>query len=441
MTTEENRAIYNANIARDYPHNLKVFVLFDLIWGMGIPFAGNSLIPAFMVVLGSSKTLIGLFSVLPMLLGVFQIITSHYFRTRPKKKWLSLTYSLTLLPWVIYSVIFFCFPQFCTNSVKLALFFAVQFVFWLGSGGNEGVRFSMLTQCTPLNNRGSLFGNRTAVQVAVSLLLWPVAVWVMHQWPEPRNFLGAFSIASFFFMISGPAYLLTREHQNPDIIENTVTSGLKGLLSSIRLLLKELLTNRHYRVFLLNSVILNSAVSICCFIVVFAKEQMHLSGSSIIRFTIIQMVGGALSSTILGKLADRLGYKIIGIMQSIPLSAGFMLAAFISSRDSVNNIAVYAAFFLCSSTIIVSRMVFMNLSVELMPRYNAGMLISLSNALISPLILIVVPLGGLVVDITGSYTTIFLAGAGMAIISGLVFAFYIHEPRKAKTLDFASAKL
>jgi MFS-type transporter involved in bile tolerance (Atg22 family) len=425
---ENKKREYLAAVGRDYPHNFKAFILYDLLWGLGMPFSGSTLPIAFLVILGSSKTMIGVFTTLPMVISLIQIITSYYFRGHHKKTWLSLSYFFSMVPWMVFNAVFFIYPKACAGFIAAMLFMAVQIIMMAATVGNEGVRFSMLTECTPLNKRGSLYGSRVVIQVVVSLLVWPIAAWMIKQWPEPRNYLASFAVACFFYMIASFSYLLTREHQDPHIDNGGQAQHLSGLAADSIATLKFLLSDRKYRIFLFYAVILYSSVAMSSFIVVFAKEQMNMSGSGIILFTILQMLSGAILSMALGRLADRIGYKIIGYLQCIPLAVGFLMAAFCSGA-AAKFWVLYVSFLLCSSIMTVSRMVVNNLAIEMMPRRNIGMLLSLTNALITPFILIVVPLSGWIVDLTGSYTTLFLIGAVTAVLGGVGFLLYVHEPR------------
>lgn len=418
---------YREDISRDYPHNRKIFVLFDLIWGLGIPFAGASLISAFMVAIGSSKAMIGFYSIMPFLFGFWQIVNSHLFRSRSKKKWLSLTYSLSVLPWFVYSVFFFFFAERFSNALMLTLFMVAQAFFWGGSFGNEGVRFSMLTQCTPLRQRGMLFGLRSFIQVITTVVLWPVAYWLMKLWPEPYNYLAAFSVATFWFTVCGPTYLATREHQNPEI-EYHGDGRLNGLGGSLWRLTRQILRNRHYILFLVATVTLNCAVKISTFIIVFAKEQMALSGSMVIHFSILQMVAAATTSILLGKMGDKVGYRLVSILLIVPLTAGCLIAAWLGTEQTPGFIWLVVSFFLSSMSIVASRMVFLNMAVEILPKVDVGLLVSVSQLLMTPLLLVIVPLGGWIVDRTGSYCVVFVLGAVLALLSAVGYL-VMREPR------------
>lgn len=424
-----SRDDYIDAMTRDYPHNYRVFILFDLIWGLGTPFA-RTLVPAFMVVLGSPKSLIGLVVSLPMMAAVIQVLTSYYFRHHVKRKWLSYSYFAALIPWMTFNLFFFANPQLGSNGLRLGLFCCVQAVFWLMSSGNEGIRFSMLTECTPLNKRGSLFGSRVAIQVIVFLMIWPLANGVLKRWPEPRNFLASFAVACFFYMASSFAYLLTREHRNPDIDNGNPQYGLAQVVSECSAILRSFWLDRNYRFFLFNSMVLYSITAMGTFIVVYGKEKMGLSGSKIISFTFIQMLGGALATKTLGKLADKVGYKKVGWMMTIPLALGFLIMAILAGSSTVHRAAVWGGFFLCASMISVARMVTMNMAIELRPRQNIGMLMSLTNALISPVALVVATFAGWMIDVTGTYVPLFLTGAVGAIAVGLGFAYGVQEPRR-----------
>ena len=75
-------------------------------------------------------------------------------------------------------------------------------------------------------------------------------------------------------------------------------------------------------------------------------------------------------------------------------------------------------------------MLMMNLSVELMPQMDVGMLISIGQLIITPAIIFANPLAGLIIDISGKYFPVFILGIVFSLIATLGFALLVREPRK-----------
>ena len=140
----------------------------------------------------------------------------------------------------------------------------------------------------------------------------------------------------------------------------------------------------------------------------------------------------AVFTILLGKLADRVGYRTVGVIQGLLLAGGFIIVLIVALSPTVYIPAVYLGFFLYSSVIQVTLMVTLNLSIELLPKQDKATLFALANLLMMPAILIVLPLSGLIIDLTGSYVVVFVLGAVFALTSMFGFLILVREPRKRK---------
>jgi len=114
------------------------------------------------------------------------------------------------------------------------------------------------------------------------------------------------------------------------------------------------------------------------------------------------------------------------------LTSALIIMANVTVYPGANVALVYLAFGLYASAVNLGPMILTNLSIELMPRLDKSMLIAVGNLLTLPAVLVTVPLAGFIIDLTGSYLTVFLVGAALAAVSGLGFMFLIHEPRTRK---------
>lgn len=424
---------YNKAVKRHFPYNAAFLIALEFVWGLSLPFALIfTVIPAYLTELNAPKALIGLIAPLYITLCPLQVLISHYFTNRKRKVWLAYSYMLSVIPWLLYNIIFFVFPGCVSPAVQLTLF-CLCMVFFLGACvGNFPVYFSLITDCTPRKKRGSLFGYRiTALAFAVLLMAMP-ARWVMKNWADPQNFHIAFIIGNLFQFLTGLTFLTIKEQRDPSTVTNNNHSMLNRMIPKTRLAMRKMLRNPNYQVFIFFIALFSVSMALGPFIVVFAKESLNLQGSNILTFTIMQMTSAAIFNVCLGKLADRFGYRIIGILQGLLLTAGFVAVFIASLYRPICIPIVYLGFFLYAGVTTVSGMVMMNMSIELLPKQNSATIISLGNMLITPSILIAVPLSGLIIDLSGNYSIIFLLGAAFVMISTFGFALLVREPRKRK---------
>ena len=435
MEQTQPRQDHSANVERDYPHNRAVFVLWEFVWGLGLPFAlSSTVVPAYMMTLNSPKILIGIATSLLMTLCPLQLVTSHFLAGRPRKRWLVYSYILGIAPWLLYGIVVFaCGPEHFSDTVLLAMFFVAIVIFSGTITANDAVALSIITDCTPLKKRGSLWGYRFSGLAIAMLLGAPVAHWVMRAWPEVENYCLAFIIANALRILACTLLAGVREHKHPDARRHHRDNPrVSRFVPKVRLMLRALKRNPNYRVFIFFAVLMLVATASGSFAIVFAKEHLDLGGAQIMIFSVIQMVVSAVIALSLGRLADRAGYRMIGIIQGILGGLGLLIFAVIAAGDLSGAVFVYLGFCLYSSMIHVNLVVMVNLSVELMPKHDSGTLAAFGNLIAMPLILLISPLCGLVIDLTGSYVTVFLAGTMLAVVSSAGYAVLVREPRKQK---------
>ena len=428
------RSEYDSAVKRDFLRNAIGFAGWEFVWGLGLPFAMSATtVLAYLAELSSPKILIGIIASFPTTLCPLQVIISHLFRNRTRKVWLSLSYILCIAPWLLYNIIFLKCHYKCSHTMQIALFTFCMISFLGITTGNITVYLSLVTDCTPLKKRGSIFGYRIAGLALGTLLMYFPARWIISRWAAPDNFLAAFAVGNVFYMIAGALLLTVREHRDPKVAGyNKYSSETNQLFTTTRLVVWKMLKNPNYRVFLFFIILFYISLILGSFIVVFARETLGLTASGVLTFSLIQIISSAVLTVILGNLADRFGYKAVGIIQGLLLTCGFMVLSFVTLSQNVYGPLIYMGFFLYASITAVAGMVTLNLTVEIFPRRNSGTLLALTNLLIMPAILISIPLAGLIIDLTGSYVIVFTLGAVLALVSTLGFLTLVREPRTRK---------
>lgn len=425
---------YDVAINRDYPRNAAIFILFDVFWGIGMSFAMfQTVVPAYMVAIGCSKTLIGLISSFWPYITPFQILISHYFRTRRRKVWLMGSYTISVACWLLYSLLFLFFPESVSRNIQITIFSFCMIFFMIFCAGNQTLQFSLITDCTPLHKRGALYGYRFVANALAVLVFTLVARWTMSHWEQPTNFLVAFVIGCTFYIICFSIYLLVREHRNPEhLLEIQNRTESESLLRTTVTILCKMLKNKRFLVFAIFSFLFAASFVLGNFIIVFATDQLDVEDSQVPIFTLIQMLSAGIFCMLLGKLADKVGYKTIYVLQSLLLCAGFLAIIYVAINPEIpmKIMIIYLGFILYTSGLGVQGMALFNMLVELFPKENCATVIALYNLIVMPLNMLIGPLAGWSVDKTGSYVPLFTVAALMALVSSFGFLLFVREPRK-----------
>ena len=163
------------------------------------------------------------------------------------------------------------------------------------------------------------------------------------------------------------------------------------------------------------------------FIVPYAREKLGVPDGRLALLSLIFLGAGGAMGIVLGRVADRLGYRIVGFIQSALLLAFFLIA--VSARGFAAVCVAYGLYTAVNQTL---SFVLVNMSVELCPSIGPTDLAALGATLILPLVAIVSPLSGTVIDLTGSYQSVFFIGATVAVIALLGFGLLVREPRSGR---------
>jgi MFS family permease len=178
---------------------------------------------------------------------------------------------------------------------------------------------------------------------------------------------------------------------------------------------------------MLNTVGLNVGT----FIIPYAQEKLGVTDEQVAWLSVIYLAATAAFGTLMGKLADKAGYRSVGAVQSV-LLIGFYITA-IAAR---NFPAICAAYVLYSVVNVSGSFMLVNMSVELCPSLDVSDLTALGGVFLLPFVALATPLAGRVIDATDSYPPIFSIGITVAIIALLGFAFLVREPRTGRVYAF-----
>ncbi|MFH1477212.1 MAG: MFS transporter [Verrucomicrobiota bacterium] len=419
-------AEYERLVERDYRRNLTAMVGWEFLWGLGVPFAMfSTFVPAYLGAMNAPKVLIGFILSFPPIFSAGQILMSYLI---PAKKRLAIYRLLATglsVPWLAYSGAAFFWGatwppwfHFTVFTFALILFGTV----WL----SNSVYWEIMTDNIPPRKRGRLFGLRMLGLGLPVLLTGFLATRVLSHWEPPRNFQMAFMIGTSLFILSCTQLWKIRDHINPEH-ERPADSSTAPFGHYLRNMFHGLWQDPNYRIFIFFMVLLYMAVYGAPFMVDAARTQLHVSAQAQGGFSIAYLIAGMCLGWIIGLLADRVGYRLIG-----GIIGGLMAGAFLICLLTHRIAWWYAAYGAYSIAISSSMMLICNLSAELCPREPPNRLIAVGNILMACFVLPATTLSGWIVDQVGSYQPIFIANLILSLVVVFGFGFIVREPRSGR---------
>jgi MFS family permease len=155
-----------------------------------------------------------------------------------------------------------------------------------------------------------------------------------------------------------------------------------------------------------------------------ARSELGASARELGLFAPLYLVALTVSGPLLGRMADRYGFRLIGAICGLLLAAAFLLCLLSRSLP-----VWYVAFTLYAACPFAAAAVLANLSAELCPGVPAGRLIAVGNVMVVGFVLIGSTLCGMVIDATGSYPAVFTANLVLALVAAGGYLFVVREPR------------
>jgi MFS family permease len=412
---------------KNLPRNVTGMLLFELTWGFGLPFGlYATMVPSYLTVLGASKSLMGFMQSFWTILIPLQLLGGHFFAPKTRMKSVIMLYMLATGARLTYDLLVVLIPGMWTTG-GITGFFVVANVVYVGLLLlGQSLYMGVLTDNVPQKRRGGVFGLRTLFSGLGGVLMGFAASWVLHHWPNPLNYRISFLICDTFWTLSSLTLFLIRDRP-----ARVLRAKASGFFRSLTSKMGILFANPNYRIFLFFHMLNSVALTICSFIIPFAAEKLHVPDEQIAWLSMIYLASSVVFGLLMGRLADRAGYRSVGAVQSFLLIVFFMLA--MSSRSFI---AVCIAWTLYSIVNFSGSFMLVNMSVELCPSLGASDLTALGGTFLLPFVAVISPLAGSVIDTTGSYLAVFFIGATIATIALFGFAILVREPRTGRLYDF-----
>jgi len=430
MTTDQTPSTTTPHeqlIERDLRRNVAAIVGWELLWGLGLPFALYwTLVPAYLQQLQASKTLIGLVGSFPTLFAPLAIVSSYWIRADRRMKVTRRTYVFAILPWLVYSVSALSWGQKWPLALHRAMMVFSAAAFMGGFRAMVATFFEVLTDNVPVKRRGKLFGLRSGALGGAGLASGYAAVRVLRHWPAPMNFQVSFLIGLALFLLSCSTLWFIRDHVNPahtDLNETSRPPLWGWLKDSVSLVWHE----PNYRQFLFFQGVLNAACLGASFVVAAAGDVLGATPEQQGVFGVVYVGGMAATGWLVGWVADRYGYRLTGF-----LIAALLASAYLTCFASRTLTLWFVAYGCMAVSNMAWNSILCNMGAEICPDVKPGHLMALGH---SSVLLGVVPAMaacGRLVDYLGSYDAVFAVLLTLALVAALGFALLVREPRTGR---------
>ena len=163
---------------------------------------------------------------------------------------------------------------------------------------------------------------------------------IMKKFALPVKFYIAFITGAVIVIISN--VLLLGMHDNHSIKYQQTNRSL-----SIKKMIKKIQNNLNFRVFLFFFLLCISAQTIATLFIAYGNDILLLSNVQKSYFTIAYFAGTLLLGSTLPFLADRFGFRIIGIIAGALLGAAFLIPLLLPENIS----AIFVSFALFSGSL------------------------------------------------------------------------------------------
>ena len=421
-----------AALRRNLPRNVTGMLLFELTWGFGLPFGLYvSMVPAYLTALGASKSLMGFVQSFWTILIPVQLLGSHYLGRKGRVNAVITLYMAATGARLLYDVLAVFVPGLWTPASYTG-FFILALATYVGLlVAGQSIYMGVLTDNIPRKRRGWIFGLRTLFMGLGGILTGLGTSWVLNHWASPLNFRISFMICDTLWTLSCLCLFLIRDRP-----ARAVRARPAGFLRSLAGKTGTLLANPNYRIFLFFHMLNSVALTMATFIVPYAQERLGVPDDLIAWLSVIYLASSAALGSLMGKLADKAGYRSVGAVQTFLLVVFFMIA--VVSRSFT---AICIGYVLYSIVNMTGAFMLVNMSVELCPSVSATDLTALGGTLLLPFVAVASPLAGTIIDRSGNYAAVFYVGATIAVVALFGFGFLVREPRTGKLYEFKQTAL
>lgn len=306
------------------PRNFWAWVCYQFFYRIGWQFKMESTLMAGIVsYLAPDPRVAGLFTTLNTLGRnlsplVAAPVVDHF---RHKRTALLIFWTATVLTWGALTA-YLWLPAASNRATSIWVFGFCYTLFFVFLGAVMVAQGALLGKIIPAGVRGRAM----AMGMTISGVINVIAILVIFQvirggsFPEPRNYALAFTLTTSFFVLAGGALLFVDEtpSQSP--------RRRFDLLGNLRYSVRMTRANPNLGRLMVVNVAVGALTSMLQFYTLYWREAGTMTAGALVLATVVQVFWQSLSSSILGRVADRRGnrliiYRLLWVEATIPLFA------------------------------------------------------------------------------------------------------------------------
>ena len=293
------------------------------------------------------------------------------------------------------------------HSLTLISFGIFLFIFSFSAGFGSIYFSEVIAKVFDKQERGKTMANRQLFAAIGSILSGGVAGWVLSSFSPPKSYAYLFMISAFLMSIGMFAFASIKEplKENVRIKEESFLKYIKNAF----LFLKE---DKALQIQILAMFFSYSFLFAFPFVIIQAKNTIHLTGWLVGGFVTIQMLGSILGNIIWKKLSPD--YKKIFLISYVIVIFSFLMVLLLQKE-----FIYFAFFFLMGMAIDGFRISGMNLLFEIAPEDKRPIYVALQNNITSIGLFFSIP-GGFILELLG-YKILYMFTIFMLFI-GIYFA-------------------
>lgn len=306
------------------PRNFWAWVAYQFFYRIGWQFKMESTLMAGIVsYLAPDPRVAGLFTTLNTLgKNLSPLLAAPVVDRFPRKRAILLIFwAATVTTWAALTA-YLWLPSASNRAVSIWVFGICYTVFFVGLGAVGVAQGALLGKIIPASARGRAMamgmGISGGINVGVILLVYRVIR--SGHFPEPRNYALAFTLTVTFFVLAGASLLFVREQPSE------TPARRFNFLGNLRYFATLARENPNLRRLMAVNVAVGVLANMLQFYTLYWREAGTMSAEALILATVFQVLCQSVSSSILGRVADRRGNRaiicaLLWVEASVPLAA------------------------------------------------------------------------------------------------------------------------
>ncbi len=292
-------------------------------------------------------------------------------------------------------------------TLTLVLFGIFLFIFSFSAGFGSIYFSEIIAKVFTKEERGKSMANRQLFAAIGSIVSGGVAGWVLSEFNPPKSYAYLFMISAILMSIGMFAFATIKEpvKENIRIKEESFFKYIKNAFSFLK-------NDKALQIQILAMLFSYSFLFAFPFVIIQAKNTIHLTRWLVGGFVTIQMLGAILGNIIWKKLSPN--YKKIFLISYSLVIFSFILVLFFEKE-----IIYFLFFFLMGMAIDGFRISGINLLFEIAPEDKRPIYVALQNNITSIGLFFSIP-GGFILELFG-YKFLYIFTIVMLLI-GLYFA-------------------